>query len=102
MNSNKISYIVEDALGMFVPLSQLKTLGLAHNQIKSIHQNAFNGLSKLGILDLNGNNITSIQENAFYTMGSTLTNLTMNSSKFFINFFLILKNFIIYKIFYLK
>lgn len=83
MNSNKISYMVEDALGMFLPLVQLQKLGLAHNQIKSIHQNAFNGLSKLAELDLIGNNITSIQENAFSTMASTLINLKMNSSKFF-------------------
>jgi len=83
MNFNKISYIVEDALGMFVPLTQLQRLGLAHNQIKSIHQNAFNGLSKLTEIDLVGNNITSIQENAFSPMASSLTNLKMNSSKSF-------------------
>ncbi|KAL0113573.1 hypothetical protein PUN28_012616 [Cardiocondyla obscurior] len=78
LNSNKISYMVEDISGAFSPLGQLWKLGLAHNKIKSINQNAFIGLSRVVELDLIGNNVTSIQENAFISM-SSLSKLKMNT-----------------------
>ncbi|XP_024875102.1 leucine-rich repeats and immunoglobulin-like domains protein 3 isoform X2 [Temnothorax curvispinosus] len=78
LNSNKISYMVEDISGAFSPLGQLWKLGLAHNRIKSINQNAFTGLSGVVELDLIGNNVTSIQENAFLSM-SSLSKLKMNT-----------------------
>lgn len=79
LNSNKISYMVEDISGaLFSPLGQLWKLGLAHNRIKSINQNAFTGLSNVDELDLIGNNVTSIQENAFLSM-SSLRTLKMNT-----------------------
>ncbi|KMQ95575.1 leucine-rich repeats and immunoglobulin-like domains protein 3 protein [Lasius niger] len=78
LNSNKISYMVEDIGGAFSPLGQLWKLGLAHNRIKSINQNAFTGLSRVNELDLVGNNVTSIQENAFFPM-SSLSKLKMNT-----------------------
>lgn len=74
---------MEDAIGTFLSLTQLQKLGIAHNQIKSIHKNAFNGLTQLTELDLTGNNVTSIQENAFSPMAATLTTLKMNTSEFF-------------------
>jgi len=81
LNSNKISYIVEDIGGAFSSLGQLLKLNLAHNGIKSINQNAFTGLARVTDLDLTGNNITSIQENAFFPM-SSLNKLKMNTRKF--------------------
>ncbi|XP_011162349.2 leucine-rich repeats and immunoglobulin-like domains protein 3 isoform X2 [Solenopsis invicta] len=78
LNSNKISYMVEDISGAFSPLGQLWKLGLAHNRIKSINQNAFTGLSRVVEVDLVGNNVTSIQENAFLSM-SSLSKLKMNT-----------------------
>ncbi|XP_011630476.1 leucine-rich repeats and immunoglobulin-like domains protein 3 [Pogonomyrmex barbatus] len=78
LNSNKISYMVEDISGAFSPLGQLWKLGLAHNRIKSINQNAFIGLSRVVELDLIGNNVTSIQENAFLSM-TNLKKLKMNT-----------------------
>ncbi|XP_072747226.1 uncharacterized protein [Anoplolepis gracilipes] len=78
LNSNKISYMVEDIGGAFSPLGQLWRLGLAHNRIKSINQNAFIGLTRVIELDLIGNNVTSIQENAFFPM-SSLSKLKMNT-----------------------
>ncbi|XP_029664962.1 leucine-rich repeats and immunoglobulin-like domains protein 3 [Formica exsecta] len=78
LNSNKISYMVEDIGGAFSPLGQLWRLGLAHNRIKSINQNAFTGLTRVNELDLIGNNVTSIQENAFFPM-SSLSKLKMNT-----------------------
>ena len=71
---------MEEAIGIFVPLRNLQKLGIAYNQIKSIHKNAFTGLQQVSELDLIGNNITSIQENAFSPMASTLTVLKMNTS----------------------
>jgi len=82
--------MVEDISGAFSPLGQLWKLGLAHNRIKSINQNAFTGLSRLVELDLIGNNVTSIQENAFLSM-SSLSKLKMNTGKF--------KFYIIYQIY---
>jgi Leucine-rich repeat (LRR) protein len=73
---------VEDATGIFVPLTQLQKLGIAHNQIKSINKNAFVGLSQVTELDLTGNNVTSIQENAFSSMTLTLKTLKMNTSMY--------------------
>lgn len=73
--------MVEDISGAFSPLGQLWKLGLAHNRIKSINQNAFTGLSRVVELDLIGNNVTSIQENAFLSM-SSLSKLKMNTGKF--------------------
>ncbi|EFN74858.1 Leucine-rich repeats and immunoglobulin-like domains protein 3 [Camponotus floridanus] len=78
LNSNKISYMVEDIGGAFSPLGQLWKLGLAHNKIKSINQNAFTGLIRVNELDLIGNNVTSIQENAFFPL-SSLKKLKMNT-----------------------
>lgn len=75
--------MVEDISGAFSPLGQLIKLGLAHNRIKSINQNAFTGLSRVIELDLIGNNVTSIQENAFLSM-SSLSKLKMNTGKFHI------------------
>ncbi|XP_012221587.2 leucine-rich repeats and immunoglobulin-like domains protein 3 [Linepithema humile] len=72
LNFNKISYMVEDISGVFSPLSQLSKLGLAHNKMKSLNQNAFAGLSRVTELDLIGNNVTSIQENAFLPMTSLI------------------------------
>lgn len=73
--------MVEDISGAFSPLGQLWKLGLAHNGIKSINQNAFTGLSRVNELDLIGNNVTSIQENAFLSM-SSLSKLKMNTGEF--------------------
>jgi len=70
--------MVEDIGGAFSPLSQLWKLGLAHNKIKSINQNAFTGLIRVNELDLIGNNVTSIQENAFFPL-SSLKKLKMNT-----------------------
>lgn len=72
--------MVEDIGGAFSPLGQLWRLGLAHNRIKSINQNAFTGLTHVNELDLIGNNVTSIQENAFFPM-SSLSKLKMNTRK---------------------
>lgn len=80
LNSNKISYIVEDVGNVFSALTQLQKLGIAFNHIKSINKNAFTGLSMLMELDLTGNNITSIQENAFLPLKG-LNALKMNTSK---------------------
>lgn len=84
--------MVEDISGAFSPLSQLWKLGLAHNKIKSINQNAFTDLSHVIELDLIGNNITSIQENAFLSM-SSLSKLKMNTGKF--KFYIIYQMYII-------
>ena len=73
--------MVEDINGAFVPLARLVKLGLAHNQIKSINKNAFNGLSQVTEVDLTGNNITSIQKNAFQSMPN-LETLKMNTGKY--------------------
>lgn len=70
--------MVEDIGGVFSPLGQLWKLGLAHNKIKSINQNAFTGLIRVNELDLIGNNVTSIQENAFFSL-SSLKKLKMNT-----------------------
>ena len=83
--------MVEDINGAFLPLGQLKTLGLAHNQIKSVNKNAFTGLSRLDELDLTENNITSIQDSAFFVM-PFLRVLHMNTSKFCSLFFRFLLN----------
>lgn len=80
LNYNEISYMVEDRSGAFLPLGQLTSLGLAHNQIKSVNKNAFTGLSRVTELDLTGNDITSIQDAAFQVM-TNLRELKLNSSK---------------------
>ena len=82
LNFNKISYMVEDINCVFDPLGQLWKLGLAYNDIKSVHKDAFTGLSSVTELDLSGNNVTSIQENAFASMTS-LIKLRMNSRTLF-------------------
>lgn len=73
--------MVEDINGVFDPLGQLWKLGLAYNDIKSVHKDAFTGLGSVTELDLSGNNVTSIQENAFASMTS-LIKLRMNSSTY--------------------
>lgn len=73
--------MVEDISGVFSPLSQLWKLGLAHNKMKSLNQNAFAGLSRVTELDLIGNNVTSIQENAFLPMTS-LNKLKIKTCEF--------------------
>lgn len=81
LNSNKVSYMVEDINGAFSSLSQLRKLSLAHNKIKSINHYAFTGLVSLAELDLIGNNVTTVQENAFLPMPN-LNKLKMNTRKF--------------------
>lgn len=68
LNSNQISWTMEDAAGAFRGLTSLTKLGLRANAIRSIAVHAFAGLPKLRQLYLEDNDIASIQENAFETL----------------------------------
>ncbi|CAG5115947.1 unnamed protein product, partial [Candidula unifasciata] len=82
LNSNQISWTMEDAAGAFRGLTSLTKLGLKANAVRSIAVHAFAGLLKLRQLYLEDNDITSIQENAFETLRD-LRDLRFNSSKLF-------------------
>lgn len=68
LNSNEISWSMEDVSGLFRGLNSLTKLSLKFNSIRSIAVYAFSGLPKLRNLYLEENDITSIQENAFETL----------------------------------
>lgn len=70
LNNNEISWTIEDMMGAFAGLENLRKLSLASNLIKSIAKHAFKGLHKLTELDLSNNSVTSIQNTSFIDLKS--------------------------------
>ena len=79
LDGNEISHTIEDMRAPFDGLSNLRTLTLSNNFIKSIGNEAFIGLSSLEELDVRFNVISTVQENAFSAL-PFLRTIHMDSS----------------------
>ena len=68
LNSNEISWTLEDESSVFDGLTSLSNLQLAHNDIRSVSRRVFAGLSRLKHLNLDDNEISEIHAAAFEAM----------------------------------
>lgn len=57
---------------LFIGLTSLDSLGLAHNKLKHVPARVFSHLSQLNSLEMEGNNIVSIDPKAFFGLEGKL------------------------------
>ena len=79
LDGNQLSHTIEDTQAPFKHLDQLKVLGLARNNIKSIGSLALVGLEHIEELDFSDNIISTVQENPFAHLAELRT-IKLNSS----------------------
>lgn len=78
LDGNELSHTIEDMEAPFHGLSNLKSLSLSNNLVKSVGNRAFLGLDSLEMVDLRDNVISTVQENAFGQL-PRLQSLLINS-----------------------
>ena len=79
LDGNEISHTIEDMEAPFDGLTNLKTLSLNNNMIKSVGNRSFLKLKSLEEIDLRDNHISTVQENAFQHL-SHIKVIRMNSA----------------------